>query len=412
MKKTIIFFSSVFLCFSISVFSQKNSEEANPNINPFAKGKWQTYLTTQNLGYSRKKVEFNNNSRGHVSNFNFNWSTNYFVGKGIGLGLDLQASSSKTDNAIEQTNSFTMAYFNLVYGNRITGNVFYYVRAGAGIGRAGFKRVYPGMTDKDHNNLTGLRGQVGLPIRLGDNSPAFFTPELSYGSTRYHADGYTETDNSFGLGLRLESYLFCRQVSCGCRNGQSLAKNMYEQGNSYLGISTMGGVQIGNTKTKFDDSNIPTDKDDYNNVNLSAEYMYYVAKNFNIGASLSYGGSVNKDKASNNKFTTAQYSIAPMLEYNLPFTNLSLNSFYVRGSIELGGATFKSKINNGNTNTDKFTITGPSLGLGYNWFFSDKLALSLNYQYEWYTIKNKDTDEKQKENGSDIVVGIRKFFPK
>jgi hypothetical protein len=81
----------------------------------------------------------------------------------------------------------------------------------------------------------------------------------------------------------------------------------------------------------------------------------------------------------------------------------------VRGGYSFG--TQRSEYKSGNfTSTQKFSNSNICLGIGHNFFFTKKLALTPMLEYDWTTYKDKDTDDKEKYNGLDFSISIRKYF--
>ncbi len=420
MKKIIILIG-IFLTLHFSVTAQKplvETKATSPvktvtaddlNKLPFERGKWQFFITRENLGASKQSVKVNGIDQGDQSRFSLNLGTNYFIAKGIGIGIELDADYNKSKNMNTLSSSSWMAYANFTYGAGISDDINFYVRAGAGLGGQVDKYSYLNISNKDKTNLFGFKGQVGFPIRIENKGAVFLTPMVSYEYTKSNFDQGSETDNNFGVGLRLESYLFCRQLSCNAHKGYRLSEHMYDQGRSFLGLTTVGGLGFGNLKTMYDNNNYPTEKEKYSQANLSAEYMYYVVKNFSLGLDLSFSSTVNKNTAADYKYTYTGANITPMFELYLPVKDLTLNNISINAGYGFGWQRSENKSGN-NTNTSKSSSTNFCAGIGYNFFFYKKLSLSPRFEYEWLTYKDKDSDQKQKYDGPAFSVGVRKFF--
>lgn len=421
MKKIIILLCVIFLLLDFSGFAQtalvksKISSLGSPdpqdnlNINPFAKGRWMINVARRNLGFSQESIKYNNIDQGDQSQFSIDLGTKYFVVNNFAIGLDFDAKFNTLKDVVKQSTNSWSGYVNFTYGRSITEKIGFYGTVGVGLGGTNYKYTSPSNSYTDRVNEYGFKTKIGFPIRLENNSNVYFTPQVYYSYLNSKFDNGVETENSFGLRLKLESYLFCREISCGCQSGHSLAENMYRGGRSFIDFSTMGNLRFSNTKVKYDNNNIPAQEQDNSRISLKGKYMYYVIDNLAVGAELGLRNTVSNIKVNNSKNTNLGWSIAPMLEYNLPFKNPSLNSFFVSGGVAFGGQTTKytsGPINN----TDNYSIIDYCFGLGYNMFFTKKLSLTGRVEYDWETVKEKGTDNKENYQGPSLVLGVRKFF--
>ncbi len=187
---------------------------------------------------------------------------------------------------------------------------------------------------------------------------------------------------------------------------------MYNRGHSYLGILTEGLLAFGSLKREFKD-NYPDSKQTYSQENFSVQYMYYILNNVAFGVDLGlhfatykYPGYLNME----HKQSLRNFSVAPMLELNMPVKNPALRNFSMRAGFGYG--TQRSEIKEGNITTklDKYTLTGFHFGGNYNFIFTPKLALRLGLEYNIDNIKYMPSDEKEDYSGPRALLGIIKFF--
>ena len=421
MKKIFLVLSGIFILHLQVLLAQKTgtvrsksstavttiSKEAISSL-PFSKGQWEYSITKENLNYAHQKAKVNDVSQGTQSQFSINADANYYVAKSIGIGLQLDADWNTYKFNGKSNNNSWMTYANVTYGINGNNNFNFYLRGGVGVGSANNKYTPPnGSSTNNKSDLFGYKLAVGFPIQMG-GSPAYFTPELSYGSRREKFDASTETDNHFGVGLKLETFLFCKEMQCDAHKGHALSHNSYTQGRSYLGVHTRGMFTTGDIKTEYN-NNFPDTKDKYTQGDLQANYMYYIVNYLALGASLDFGTATYKNDASNNKQTIGSFSFMPMLELNMPSDNKGLNNLFVRGGYGFG--TQRTEYTSGNTtNTTKYSTTDFCVGLGYNFFFHKGLSFTPIFDYDMATSKEKNSNIKQKFNGPELSIGVRKFF--
>lgn len=422
MKKLFVLYSGIFLLLVPALVAQKQPlDKGSPtpvntitseqlSSKPFDRRNWNFAITRENIGYSHQNIKVNGVDQGTQSSFGLNLGANYFVIDGLAVGLELDAELNKWKNGSTQTNNSWMGYANVTYGMEVLKNVNIYGRVGAGLG--GVVNIYKpavGPETKDKSNLFGFKGELGFPLRLEPKGVAYLTPTINYGYRTEKFDDGKETTNRFGFGLKLETYLSCPQMSCDARSGYRLSEGIYDRGNSFLGFNTKGRLSFGNIKTDYDNPLIPDQKENFSKLHLSAEYMYYMADNFSLGLNAGYRSSVYKQSAFDYKQTNRSFGIMPQFELNMPVNNRGLNNLFIRGGYGFNTQMTETK-NNINTNTTKWTGGDLCIGLGYNFFFRKGLSVTPQFEYDWATWKNKDTDQKEKINGPVFSVGIRKFF--
>ena len=420
MKKFLLLSGGIFLFFQTVLTAQRTRTEttaapiksiSKEDISslPFSRGQWEFNITRENLGWSHQDIKINDVGHGSQSQFSINLGTNYYVAKNIGFGLELDASLNTIKDNSKQTNNSWMTYANFTYGIPVNNDFNFYVRGGIGIGGADSKYTAPGgQTTNDKSDLFGYKFCAGFPIRLEKSSPLYLTPEFRYSYQREKFDNSTETDNRFGFGLKLETFLFCRQMECDAHSGYALSHNCYRQGRSYLGVNTRGMMSFGDTKSAYT-NNYPGTKENYTLGNLEANYMYYIVNNLSFGAGIDFGSSLYKNSAGNSRQSSTSFSFMPMVQFNIPSTSQGLNNLYLKGGYGFGMDRSEFKSGN-NTNTNKYSTTDFCMGLGYNFFFSKGLSFTPMLSYDMSSSKNKDTGIKEKYNGPEISIGIEKFF--
>lgn len=393
--------------------TQKDAPTPTSNISdkdlkdiPWQHGKWQSYVV-EKLNFSHLNIKQNGTDQGHVDDLNLDLGTNYFVADHFAIGLELIANVNVTKNDPYKTsNTNWMAFANFTYQTSINHDLDVFGRAGIGYGGVTVKQTVSGNTTKSTDNLFGFQVEAGLPIRMYKDGPLYFTPKLFYHWNNEKFDDGKETQSSFGLSLDLETYLGCKEMICDHGVNYAFSKNAYDRGRSYLGFSTDGIAEFGTSTTKYDIGG--ESKINFSNTALNAEYMYYVMKNFALGAAVDFGNQVQKNSDADYKVTSQSILFSPMLEVNMP-AEKGWNNLFLRGGYSFGSE--KNESTSGNvTNTDKSTLTKFCVGIGYNFFFHKRLSFTPIIEYEAETAKNKDTDLKETRRGVELGIGVRAFF--
>ncbi len=376
---------------------------------PFSKRTWEFTITKPNLAFSSKQVKANGIDQGSQTSFLLDVGAHYYLIDNIAAGVEvIMTNNTSKNNGDKQVLNSWMSYADVTYGRNLGGIVNIYARAGVGVGNSTYKFTPQyGTSTKDRSDLFGYKFNIGAPIRLDGN--AYLTPEIGYWYNREKFDGGTETDNRFGLGLKLETFLQCDDAARDAARSYRSQHQMYSPGSSFLGISTEGGLYFGKTETKYDNNFPPPSEQKYSLVDLSLNYNYYFIRNLSGGLGINFGNSVYKNSNTNFRQSNTSFSITPMLELNMPVENRALNDLFIRGGYSFG--TQNSEYKAGPiSNTSKYSMGNFCLGLGYNFFFKRKLSITPVFEYDWTTYKNKDNDQKEKYTGPNFSLGVRKFF--
>lgn len=419
MKKYILVFSFFLFMINGWLTAQKiRKESPSPTTTisaqdverlPFSKRTWEFTITKPNLAFSHQQIRGNGVSQGSQSNLLIDVGAHYYVVDNLAAGIEvIMNNNTSKNNGNKQVFNSWMSYADVTYGRNLGGIVNIYARAGVGVGNATFKYtpVY-GPETKNKSDLFGYKFNIGMPIRLDGN--AYLTPEIGYWYNREKFDGGSENDNRFGLGLKLETFLQCDDAAREAARSYRSQHQMYTPGSSFLGISTEGGFYFGDTEIKYDNNFPPASKQKYSLADLSLSYNYYFIKNLSGGLNVNFSNSVYKNSMSDYRQTNTNFSVTPMLELNMPVENHTLNDLFIRGGYSFG--TQKSEYRMGAfNNTTKYSVGNLCVGLGYNFFFKKKLSITPVFEYDWTTYNDKDNDQKEKYNGPNFSVGVRKFF--
>jgi hypothetical protein len=375
-------------------------------IEPFAKGQWE-FLVNRKFDYENMANYGDNESSGHQNKLLIDLGATYYFAKGLGVGLDLSGDFTGNHYSGDILNRKWIADLSFTYGIPITNNFGVYGRAGIGYGMTNNIVKTSGNSTTTKFNLFNEKAETGVLIRPYENSQWFFNPYISYRNQTTNFDGGKETESRFQVGLRLEALLGCDEFTGGMRNGYGFP-NRYQQGSSFIGFISEGNFGLGQIKTSYSGTGNSTSEIDFTKESLGFEYNVYVLHNLAIGAEFQIGGEVQKDKGTDNKVTTGDWSINPGIELNLPVQN-GLNNMFLKGGITFGSE--KNGTTNGtNSSTLKTNIFNYCAGLGYNDFFTNRLSFTPIIEYNWNTNKDTDTNLKLKTRGLDFGLRFRAFF--
>ncbi len=421
MKKNTLLFSFFLLLANGWLTAQKIPKETSAPITTvpaedlknlaFSKRTWEFTITKPNLSFSQSQIKVNGIDQGSQTNFILDVGAHYYLIDNIAAGVEvIMSNSTFKNNGNKQVLNSWMSYADVTYGRNLGGIINIYARGGVGVGAVTTKNTPSyGPATKFKSDLFGYKFNIGAPIRLERNGNAYLTPEIGYWYNREKFDGGTETDNRFGLGLKLETFLQCDKAACEATRSYRSLHQMYSPGSSFLGVSTEGGLYFGKTEAKYDNNFPPPSEQKYSLADLSLSYNYYFIRNLSGGLNVNFSNSVYKNTVSDFRQTNTNFSVTPMLELNMPVENRILNDLFIRGGYSFG--TQKSEYRSGGfNNTSKYSMGNFCLGLGYNFFFKKKLSLTPVFEYDWTTYKDKDSDQKEKYTGPNFSIGVRKFF--
>lgn len=373
--------------------------ETNKWINyyPFQKNSWgfplQRYIDLE------RYTDFDDDGTklGHGTDFNLSFDKTYFLARNLGLSLDYCLDWWCEGD--DYSGRDWTGKLGVVYGTRLTDHLNLYGEIGGIYGR---NREEQG-NNVDKYSSSGFYVEAGLPIHL-DNS-VFFTPKINWSSVTYNYDDGKEVRNGFGFAAGLESYMGFNDVMCDHHKGFSLSKDKYTHGNSYFNFQTMGNLRFGNSETTYDNSPL-TSEYDFTNVRVGLNYRNYIADNFALGAKLNYRS--RSQEGQNNENTTSSFSFSPRATYNLPLKN-GWNNWFFEGGVGFGSS--KNEFQVGTIiNEIKYSNFNYGIWTGYNFFFSERLALTAQIGHKWATQKNTDTDVKTETRSLNLEIGTQYNF--
>ncbi len=376
------------------------------DIEPFAKGQWE-FLVNRKFDYENMANYGDNESSGQQNKLLIDLGATYYFAKGFGVGLDLSGDFTGNHYSGDILNRKWIGDLSFTYGIPITNNFGVYGRAGIGYGITNNIVKTSGNSTTTKYNLFNEKAEIGVLIRPYESSQWFIDPYISYRNQTTNFDGGKETESRFQVGLRLETFLGCDEFTCGMRNGYG-SPNRYQQGTSFIGFISEGNFGFGQIKTSYSGTGYSASEIDFTKESLGFEYNIYVLHNLAVGAEFQIGGEVQKDKGSDNKVTTSDWSINPGIELNLPVQN-GLNNMFLKGGITFGSG-MNGTSNGTSSSSLKTNIFNYCVGVGYNDFFTNRLSLTPIIEYDWNTNKDTDTNLKLKTKGLDFGLRVRAFF--
>jgi hypothetical protein len=385
---------------SLAIFStaQKTVETTKANVStnitnkdvenlPFTRN-FNNFTIQQNFGWARTTPE---NSDNHTSSAALKIDYNRFVVDHVGVGAEFDWSSSKYDNgtSVSKDNSW-MLYGNVIYGSTLGSNFNLYGKASVGLGQD--KSTYGSSSSTTH--LFGYKFEVGSPVHLFNDGGNYITPFISYNFLREKDDITTYKTNEFDFGFRFQNYSPCSAYQCDCHHNRSFSGNIYSQGRSFIGYSSMGDFGFGKAKTEYNNS---TSESDISGGSFNLEYGYYLSRDIAIGAGFSWNGSTQKTGSS--KYSNSALSFMPMITLNAPAKSCLENLFLQ------GGYGFGMEKSTSGSSEDKYNTTNLCINLGFNDFIGKHIAFTPKIGYEWESFKNTDTNLKSKQSGLEFGLG-------
>lgn len=379
-------------------FAQITPKTTIPDY-PFSKGSWNFPLQRELDLFHTTDFDDNGNKLGRINELDLNLDKTYFFGRNFGLNLDYCMDWWCEED--DYTGMEWTGRLGFVYGTKLTDKLSLYGEFG---GIYGSERVEQ-MNTVQKSNHSGYFFEAGLPIYIGPNT--YFTPRFSWNHVNTDFDFSEEKKNSFGFNIGLESYLTGNEMMCDHKQGFSLSKNKYNQGNSFLNFQSMGSFRFGNIESVINTPPLSSEYD-FSGARLGINYRYYFIDNLALGAKLNFGTRIQEEQNSNYKNTTSNWSFSPRITYNFPFSN-GWNNWFVEAGVGFGSNKNKATIGN-NTSEIKFNNFNYGVWTGYNFWFTDRLAFTPQFGYKSATSKNTDTDVKTESRSFNLEAGTQFNF--
>jgi len=395
---------SLLLVFGSSSFAQGDENGSAGSL--FKKGK--NYFTMQkNIGYSHFNNYQNRYNYGRTGDLLFRFDYKYFIADNIAIGLDLNTRFINADNALsvgtaEKKNTDWSLYGTLTYGRTFSSGLNLYGEAAAGIGALQHVVETSGGDVKEKTNLTGVRIKIGLPLSVGENT--FFTPFLLWNNAWYKLDEQKTTYSLVGLGISLESSLFCREMKQDTKEKQADEEIRYKHGDSYITVYSAGLLGFGTIKSG---DGAASQKDKLSTTGVALDYIYYFTDYLGIGTGFSINSLTVKNESGGDKTPSSVLEVNPQLIFNIPVSG-GISNIYLQAEGKLGRKTdFEYAYS---TDVSDFSRTGFGIHVGYNLFFTGHLCLSSMAGYESRSDKSLVNDKKYKQSGFALGSGLRFFF--
>jgi len=127
-----------------------------------------------------------------------------------------------------------------------------------------------------------------------------------------------------------------------------------------------------------------------------------------LGAKIKINNNVQESKDFDFKISQTELQFRPQMVFQGPWDGAARNLFLNVDGI-FGSNTIKTT-SGSNSSTFKDKISGFGLGVGYNCFFSDNIAIAPIINYDWLTLKDDESGNKQKQNELSLGIGLRAIF--
>ena len=184
---------------------------------------------------------------------------------------------------------------------------------------------------------------------------------------------------------------------------------MYRQGTQQSQFLQNGLIGWGNELTTADFGGFPFEYEaNRNGYNVQLAHYYYVIDNLAVGLGFDLLGTSQEPKQnSNGKTTNTNWSVMPMVRYNIPSESPALNNLFVDGGVGFGANTSKSPNFQGGENKTKNNIFSWDVGVGYNLPFNDHFSAITTFHY----ISSKSTNSENSDistttTGTRIMAGL------
>jgi hypothetical protein len=174
----------------------------------------------------------------------------------------------------------------------------------------------------------------------------------------------------------------------------------FEQGRMLVG----GTVEFNAVVSKYKSDGTTVTNGRQTSFSLAPQFGYFVIDNLAVGAALDLGLSKYKSEDGDYESTSTSIEFQPMVRYYLP------QGIFFQG--QFGFGTGKDKVDNGNTDDDKYNITSWGLSAGYAYFLADNVAIEPQLGYGGTGYKDKDSSGKSIVNGLFIRVGLQVYLGK
>lgn len=185
-------------------------------------------------------------------------------------------------------------------------------------------------------------------------------------------------------------------VMCGAFGAYA----QFEQGRMLVGGTVEFNTLV--NKSKFGGTTVTNGRQ--TSFSLAPQFGYFVIDNLAVGAALDLNLSKYKSDDGDYESTSTSIEFTPMVRYYLP------QGIFFQG--QFGFGTGKDKVDNGNTDDDKYNITSWGLSAGYAYFLTDNVALEPQLGYGGTGYKDKDSSGKDIYNGLFIRLGLQVYLGK
>ncbi|HEY6504184.1 MAG TPA: outer membrane beta-barrel protein [Chitinophagaceae bacterium] len=391
------------------IIGQDKPGDTKPAANqssPFLKGK-NGFTLRQNYRYSDmntfdeddNKIESNNSLR-------FNLDYKYFIADGFALGLDLKGNFS--GNHVGNTDNLTRNWSvtpNVTYGKTFGNGFNLYLEGGVSFGAYKDITESPSGSTTDKSDLFGYEFTLGAPILLLGNSNTYLTPFFSYKNQTFDYEDGKETISGLNVGLRLETYLFCPEITCDKK--MSISKDWYNKGDMFIGYTSTGSLEFGTNTTEY--NMVPDEyKENFTDASFKAEFGYYLTDYFAIGAGFGFMSEMQKSDEFDTKYSQSSLSFMPMAQIHIPVEN-GFRNFFLQLEGKVGSQKAEYEFGSSST-TQEYSVSGWGANIGHNAFFTKHLSFTTLLGYQWRTNKDKESDVKESVKGFTLQGGVRFNF--
>ena len=414
MKKLFTFIAVIALLIAPAIPS--NAQDAGI----YSKGTWH-YNINQNMSIGFYGNKANGEKNGKTINSNISFGAEYFVIDNFAAGLRLNREKDVDKNGTKDIWRWNTIDLSVLYGKSFDN---FNLQGRAWIGTGGVRDYMEALDYDDKGNLFNWGIEVESPINISGGCNGYLTPGIGYSYQKLTWDeGPFAKSTGFYFDVDLTFFIPMNDHYCDIRNGCRGEDLRYAKGSAAMGASAPFRFYLGTWKSEqeTEPGHIVSYHESSNNFEWCLFGYYYVIDNLGIGAHMEidhyWWQSKDKDQDNWEKGGGTEFIFMPMAIYNLPLDGC-LNNIFANAGFGFGVDSWYYETDYWK-DEGKDGVTNFYFGVGYNYFFTDFLAMVPRIGYNHYGYKDKTSPEgdksstdglKTSKGGLLLDVGITYFI--
>lgn len=373
-------------------------------IQPFRAGMWR-YSLDQALSGKFGPYKVNGEKSANYREGDIDIGADYFFIDNWGVGANIYRNCTryKFESGTLDKEADLIFNVNALYGHSFNGfNLL--GKASVGFGKGSYKYESNSYSYDGSENLFNWSLSVASPVEIDNN--LYITPEVGYQFRSRKEDEWKTRKGGVFLGLNLDMFFDCDDFFCDFKNDFQVPDNRYRQGNIVIGSRTTFNLNTG-TCTDTYPGEVGEEEDKYGTfgTHLTGNGYYYVIDNVAVGAGLGFNIYSENEKDTDYKYSHSYFDFMPMVMVNVPVDN-ALKNLFLDAGVGFGTERWKESYDGNDEYNEKNSRFSYLVGLGYNYFITEKSCLTPFINFSGLNKKEKDTEEEQKWSWSGIGVGV------